>query len=90
MQIINGPRGRPDVMYFLPHLFDARDCKEDVDLDEVNEFYDDSTMNVKDFSDEFAEFALLIMRELGLSKPTNVKEAFDLYITLLQRIETVV
>ena len=27
------------------------------------------------------------MRELGLSKPTNAKEAFDLYLKLLQRIE---
>jgi hypothetical protein len=46
-------------------------------------------MCVNDFSDEFGEFALLVMRELGLSKPTNVKEAFDLYIKLLQRIETI-
>ena len=44
-------------------------------------------MNVKDYSDEFGEFASIFMRELGLSKPTNVKEAFDLYINLLQRID---
>ena len=83
----NGPRGRPDVMYFLPHLFDAEDCKQQIDRDEVNEFYDNSTMLVKDFSDEFGEFALVVMRELGLATPTNVKEAFDLYIALLERVE---
>jgi hypothetical protein len=85
----NGPRGKPDVMFFLPHLFDTEDCKQEIDRDEVNEFYNNSSMCVKDFSDEFGEFALLVMRELNLSKPTNVKEAFDLYINLLQRIETI-
>ena len=71
----NGPRGRPDVMYFLPHLFDAEeDCKQQIDRD-VNEFHDNSPMLVKDFSDEFGEFALVVMRELGLATPTNVKEA---------------
>lgn len=55
----------------------------------MKEFYDDVTMSAKDFSDEFGEFALSVMTELGLSKPNNVKEAFDLYITLLHRVETV-
>ena len=44
-------------------------------------------MNVKDYSYESGEFASTVMRELGLSKPTNVKEAFDLYLKLLHRIE---
>ena len=44
-------------------------------------------MLVKDFSDELGEFALVVMRELGLATPTNVKEAFDLYIALLERVE---
>ena len=83
----NGSRGRPDVMYLLPHLFDTNNCKQEIDRPEVNEFYDNSTMNVKDYSDEFGEFASTVMRELGLSKPSNVKEAFDLYVKLLQRIE---
>lgn len=73
----NGPRGRPGVMFFLPHLFNSEYCKQGIDRDEVNEFFDNS-MSVKDFSDEFGEFALLIMTELGLTKPTNVKEAFNL------------
>ncbi|XP_028390702.1 uncharacterized protein LOC114515612 [Dendronephthya gigantea] len=83
-----GPRGRPDVMFFLPHLFDTGDCKQEIDRDEVNEFYDYS-MSVKDFSDEFGEFASFVMTELGLTKPTNAKEAFHLYLTLLQKIETI-
>ena len=83
----NGSRERPDVMYFLPHLYEAEDCKEDVDCNEVNEFYDNSAMSVNDFSDEFEEFASSVMRELGLSQPNNVKEAFDLYINMLQKIE---
>ena len=33
---INGPRGKPDVMFFLPHLFEKEDCKQDIDLEEVD------------------------------------------------------
>ena len=76
-------------MFFFTTSLYTEDCKHEIDRDKVNEFYNNSSMCVNDFSDEFGEFALLVMRELGLSKPTNVKEAFDLYIKLLQRIETI-
>ena len=34
----NGPRERPDVMYFLPHVFDTNGRKLEIDRPEVNEF----------------------------------------------------
>ena len=82
----SGPRGRPDCMFFLPHLYDVDDCKLEVDLDEVDEFYD-VEMCVRDCSAEFAEFASTIMNDRNLSLATNVKEGIDLYVELLKEIE---
>ena len=39
-----------------------------------------SSMCVNDFSDDFGEFALLVMRELGLSKPTNMLKKHLIFI----------
>eukprot|EP00794_Sanderia_malayensis_P002364 gene2364-2725_t len=83
----SGPRGRPDCMYFLPHLYDVEDCKVDIDLDEIEEFYDDAAMNVRDYSEEFEEFALTVMNRRALSAPIDVKQAFNLYIELLREIK---
>ena len=82
----SGPRGRPDCMFFLPHLYDIQDCKLKVDLHEVDEFYDDA-MSVRDCSVEFAEFATTIMNDRNLSPATNVKEGLNLYVELLKEIE---
>ena len=34
----SGPSGRPDTMYFLPHLFDCRDYSIPLESDDINEF----------------------------------------------------
>eukprot|EP00794_Sanderia_malayensis_P013298 gene13298-14671_t len=83
----SGPRGRPDCMHFLPNLYDVEDCKVDIDLDEIEEFYDDAAMNVRDYSEEFEEFALTVMNRRALSAPIDVKQAFNLYIEFLREIE---
>ena len=70
-------------MYFLPHLYDTADYKVDVDPRDIEEFMDHSSMCDPDFSIDFEEFAEIIMSELGLHRPTNVKEGFDLYIQLI-------
>lgn len=49
----SGPRGKPDCMYFLHHLYNTEDFKEDIDLHELEEFYDNSAMCSADFSEEF-------------------------------------
>ncbi|CAH3181910.1 unnamed protein product, partial [Porites lobata] len=74
----SGPRGRPDCMYFLPHLYNTEDYKVNVDRHEVEEFIDNSTMCPADFSEEFEEFAITIMNELGLHSPQDVDEGLDL------------
>ena len=33
-----GPSGRPDTMYFLPHLFDCQDYSDPLEDDHIDEF----------------------------------------------------
>ena len=74
-------------MYFLPHLYNTEDFIVDIDLYEVEEFNDNSTMCSADFSEEFEEFALTVMNALGLSLPQDVNEGLDLYLRLIQEID---
>lgn len=83
----SGPRGRPDNMYFLPHLYQTEDYKLEVDSLDVDEFYNHASMVVQDTSEDFKEFATVVMNENGLLTPTNVREALNLYVALLQEIE---
>ena len=82
----SGPRGKPDCMYFLPHLYQTKDYKLEVELEEVEEFIDNATMCPPDFSQESEEFASVVMGELGLEMPNNVKEGLDLYLQLIKEI----
>ena len=82
----SGPRGRPDCMYFLPHLYNTEDYKVNVDRHELQEFIDNSTMCPADFSEEFEEFATTVMNELGLHSPQDVDEGLDLYLRLIEEI----
>ena len=74
-------------MFFLPHLYNTDDYKTDVDEDDVQEFYDHSTMCPPDYSDDFKEFAQTIMNEHHLSEPHDVNSALDLYMKLLKEVE---
>ena len=82
----SGPRGKTDSMYFLPHLYQTKDYKLEVELEEVEEFIDNATIRPPDFSQEFEEFASFVMGELGLEMPNNVKEGLDLYLQLIKEI----
>lgn len=81
------PRGKPDCMYFLPHLYNTEDYKVNIDPYEVEEFIDNSTMSSADYSEEFEEFALTVMNLLGLSLPQDVNEGLDLYLQLILEID---
>ena len=83
----SGPRGKPDCMYFLPHLYNREDFQANIDLHEEEEFDDNSTMCSADFSDVFEEFALTVMNVLGLRLRQDVNEGLDLYLQLIQEIE---
>ena len=47
--INGGPSGQPDTMYFLPHLYDAENYLENVDLAEIESIYQDVTSSPKDY-----------------------------------------
>ena len=79
----SGPRGRPDCMFLLPHLYNSEDCKVPVNPQEREEFIDESTMCPADCSEEFKEFALSVMNALGLHQADDVNEALDVYVTYL-------
>ena len=83
----SGPRGRPDCMFFLPHLYNTDDYRTDVDEDDLQEFYDHSSMCPPDYSEDFKEFALTIMNEHHLPEPHDVSSALDLYMRLLKEVE---
>ena len=84
----NGPRGRPDTMFYLPHLYNANECIVPVNLDEVDQFYacvNNST--VDDVSPEFKEFAETLILQEWLTPPNNATEALNLYVDLLSKVE---
>ena len=55
--INEGTSGRPDTMFFLPHLYNAENDLGNIDLEEVELIYPEVTYTSKDFSDDFKEFA---------------------------------
>ena len=66
-------------MFFLPH-------KVPVDPQELEEFIDKSTLCLADWSQEFEEFAAIIMTALGLQPPRDANEALDMYVTLIKEV----
>ena len=44
-------------------------------------------MYLADRSQEFEEFAAIIMTELGLQPPCDVNEALNMYLTLIKEVE---
>ena len=72
------------LVFFLPHLNNTDDYRMDVDEDDLQEFYDHSTMCPPDYSGDFKEFALTIMNEHHLPEPHDVSCALDLCMRLLK------
>lgn len=82
----NGPSGRPNCMFHLPHLYEAENFLQQVDQEEVDEFFPVVENNVLDVSSEFTEFAEYFLARDGLNRPVNPEEALNLYIYLLEKI----
>ena len=79
----NTPSGRPDVMYFLPHLYGTTGHMISIDAAETEEFIDFFSAVPFDFSDEFDEFAGALMNEKNnMEMPYDPSSAFDLYLRL--------
>ena len=85
--INGGPSGQPDTMYFLPHLYDAENYLENVDLAEIESIQQDVTSSPKDFSDEFKELAEFQLQEVQIVRRLNNAVAvFDLFMFLKEKI----
>ena len=82
-----GPSGRPDTMYFLPHLFGCQDYSDPLQDDHIDEFLPAVEEIPPDYSAEFGEFAEFIMTNEGLEMPVDVKSCLNLYLFLLEKIE---
>lgn len=83
----NGNRGRPDTMYYLPHLFDTHDYKIEIDSDEFAEVAACVNHDIEDVSNDFKDFACEVIRGSGLEPVNNVTDALKLYFFLLRKIE---
>ena len=86
------PHGRPDIMYHLPWRFGAIDKKVDIDSIDMNIAASMHANRPKQFccSEEFAEFAAIVMSEHNLHWPKNRQEAEELYAELVYIAETTV
>ena len=73
-----GPRGRPDTMYFLPHLYNRQNLGTEVDNEEIDELYPSVTVELQDYSPEFGEFARTVLESAGCnSRVADVRAALD-------------
>ena len=74
-----GPRGRPDTMYVLPHLCKRQNLGAEVDHKEIDELYPSVTVELQDYSLDFVEFAPTVFESAGYdSHVADVGAALDL------------
>ena len=57
------PSGRPDILYFLPHLYGTADRMISINTRQTDKFINVTSVVPSDFSDEFGEFAETLMNE---------------------------
>lgn len=82
-----GIRGRPDTMYYLPHLYESEDYRIDIEQADYDDIYPCTNNNVRDVTEEFEEFARVSMDAREMDMPNSVDEALNLYTYLLEKIE---
>ena len=82
-----GPSGRPDSMFFLPHLFHAEDHLQQVEFEELEEIYSTLSDNPVDYTDEFQEFAHLVMRRENMQLSIDAESGLNLYMFLKRKVE---
>ena len=83
-----GPRGRLDTMYFLPHLYNRQRLETEVDHEEIDELYPSVTVELRDYCPEFGEFARTVLGSTGYdSQVADVGVALDLYFFLFMKID---
>ena len=73
----------PGILKFSPD-----DYRTDVDEDDLQEFYDHSTMCPPDYTEDFKEFALLGMNIGFQSHMMLTLLSLDFYMRLLKEVES--
>ena len=83
-----GPRGKPDTMYFLPHLYNRQNLITEVDQKEIDELHPSVTVEFQVYCPEFEEFARTVLELAGYdSFVADVGAALGLYFFLLMKID---
>lgn len=79
------PHGRPAIIYTVPELYGARDCKHRPGLDKIQACLEECVF--KDFPcDEVFHICVDLMSEHNVSFTSDVFETVNLYITLRELI----
>ena len=62
---LDSPQGRPDTLYYLPSLWseDARDCKHQIDTEDIDIAEELCSISLPNCSPAFAQLATIIMNE---------------------------
>jgi hypothetical protein len=80
----DGPRGKPDIMYTLPELYNTKNYSHNVNKEEVDvctEIYS-KPPNLEGCFPEFCRLFKLV----NPTTPTTAEEAFDLYLEIISQI----
>ncbi len=83
-----GPHGKPDMMFFLPQLYGARDYRHEVQEDDIDAVDDGICVSVAEngCTAEFEEVAQTLMTENGLTMPQTPADAVTLFAELKELI----
>ena len=84
------PRGRPNSLYCLLELYENKSFRKDIDLEELEEFNDPTSIReTDDISDDFKEFVSVVLETVETTNnPQSVDEGLHLYFVLLEVIAT--
>ena len=82
-RLYEGPHGKPDVMFFVPAMYDTNDFITDTVQQEVEILSRLHTDSVTDVSPEFQE----LMDKFGFRKPYTIDDALELYVNTISLIE---
>ncbi len=83
-----GPRGKPDIMYFNPQLYDAYSYGKEINLGEVDVLLHDLQLQNIPPQDYDPEFLYLVSQLLpNFQEPRSPNEALELYVDILACVE---
>ncbi len=85
----DSPSGRPDTLYFTPEATGTINYLVNVYNADVEVVQELSCQERSTCLPEFKELALIVMKERGLFYPDNYSDAENLYLELVQALESI-